>query len=367
MMDDEEDEIQEVKDSRLGFCDQRLISSVVPTVINNDSSLNQDLSGYQESFPKQIKANNIHIQSQRPGKEFPSPYTSPRSSCLESATLSNGTPIRTNAFVNTKLSSPGDVDSNKSPALILSNGYPSGPTFTDPSLTTAVSCKDSHPSSSSIFETVTTASSGTITTSVLSSGSTFSCAFPSVPPTLKMKNVEKEILSEEKILNNLSCCESKYQVDMTTESNVTTAKIASEDKTEVNEGDSDNERSSKGDNNNSISFNTNKSCDPVNRSPTSSANVPVSSMETRFMMPTVVSRMSLKKRNMKKKILNQTLIIIVAFIICWTPYVFIALYYQIDLEGASQLNPKLIAFLFMFAVSNSVVNPFIYGNFLFRK
>ena len=366
-MDDEEDQVEGVKDSRLGSCDQRIISSVVPTVMNNDSSLNQDLNGYQESFPKQIKTNNIHIQSQRPGKDFPSSYTSPRSSCIEPAALSNVTPITANAFANTKVLSTGDVDSNQCPASILSNGY-SGATFTpDPSLTTTVSCKESHPSSSSIFETVTTASSGIVTTSVLSSSSAFSLC-PSVPPTLTMKKVDKEILSEEKILNNLNCCESKCQdVDMTTGNNVTTANITSEDKNQVNEGDSDNEKSSKGDNNNSTSFNTNKSCDPVNHSPTSSANIPVSSLETRFMMPTVVSRMSLKKNNMKKRILNQTLIIIVAFIICWTPYVFIALYYQIDLEGASQLNPRLIAFLFMFAVSNSVVNPFIYGNFLFRK
>jgi hypothetical protein len=78
------------------------------------------------------------------------------------------------------------------------------------------------------------------------------------------------------------------------------------------------------------------------------------------------SRLSVKKNKMKQKILNQTLIIIIAFFICWTPYVFIALWYQIDVGTASRLPSRFIEFLYMFAVTNSVVNPFIYGKFLFR-
>jgi hypothetical protein len=78
------------------------------------------------------------------------------------------------------------------------------------------------------------------------------------------------------------------------------------------------------------------------------------------------SRISVKNEKMKQKILNQTLIIIIAFLICWTPYVFIALWYQIDIDSASKLPSGLIDFLYMFAVTNSVVNPFIYGKFLFR-
>lgn len=64
---------------------------------------------------------------------------------------------------------------------------------------------------------------------------------------------------------------------------------------------------------------------------------------------------------MKRRVMNQTLVIIGAFFVCWTPYVFIASWYVIDPSSASRLSASYNDYLFMFAVSNSVVNPFVYS------
>ena len=64
---------------------------------------------------------------------------------------------------------------------------------------------------------------------------------------------------------------------------------------------------------------------------------------------------------MKKRVLNQTLIIIGAFVVCWTPYVFITAWYVIDYSSAQRMSSSFNSYLFMFAVSNSVVNPFVYS------
>lgn len=70
------------------------------------------------------------------------------------------------------------------------------------------------------------------------------------------------------------------------------------------------------------------------------------------------------QRDLKKKILKQTLIIVITFIGCWTPYVFMTTWYQIDWKAASGVDLYLQNGLFLFAVSNSIINPFIYGKFV---
>lgn len=65
----------------------------------------------------------------------------------------------------------------------------------------------------------------------------------------------------------------------------------------------------------------------------------------------------------RTRTLRMTLIIVLAFIWCWTPYVFIVLLYQIDHEFAHTLDRRLQDTLFMFAVSNSCVNPLVYGSY----
>ena len=64
---------------------------------------------------------------------------------------------------------------------------------------------------------------------------------------------------------------------------------------------------------------------------------------------------------MKKRVLNQTLIIVGAFLVCWTPYVFITAWFVVDPSSAMTMSSSFNSYLFMFAVSNSVVNPFVYS------
>jgi hypothetical protein len=65
----------------------------------------------------------------------------------------------------------------------------------------------------------------------------------------------------------------------------------------------------------------------------------------------------------RTRTLRMTLIIVLAFVLCWTPYVFIVLLYQIDSDAAKNLDVGLRDTLFMFAVSNSCVNPLVYGSY----
>lgn len=73
---------------------------------------------------------------------------------------------------------------------------------------------------------------------------------------------------------------------------------------------------------------------------------------------------SRNQRDAKKRILRQTIVIVVTFLGCWTPYVVITLWHQFFPESAKQLNESLSSVLFLFAVSNSVINPFLYGKFV---
>ncbi|CAL8100493.1 unnamed protein product [Orchesella dallaii] len=65
----------------------------------------------------------------------------------------------------------------------------------------------------------------------------------------------------------------------------------------------------------------------------------------------------------KKRTLRLTLVIVMAFILCGSPYAFITLWYMFDKEGAKQLDPALQDALFMMVVANSCVNPIIYGRY----
>ncbi|KAK8781296.1 hypothetical protein V5799_017363 [Amblyomma americanum] len=71
-------------------------------------------------------------------------------------------------------------------------------------------------------------------------------------------------------------------------------------------------------------------------------------------------RHMLRARN---RTLRLTIVIVLAFFLCWTPYVTMVLWYQIDPSGAEGVNDYLQSSLFMFAVSNSCVNPLVYGSY----
>ncbi|XP_003747698.1 gonadotropin-releasing hormone receptor [Galendromus occidentalis] len=65
----------------------------------------------------------------------------------------------------------------------------------------------------------------------------------------------------------------------------------------------------------------------------------------------------------RNRTLRLTVVIVLTFFWCWTPYVTMVVWYQIDLDGATKINGYLRNALFMFAVSNSCVNPLLYGSY----
>ncbi|XP_068249134.1 gonadotropin-releasing hormone receptor-like [Palaemon carinicauda] len=69
----------------------------------------------------------------------------------------------------------------------------------------------------------------------------------------------------------------------------------------------------------------------------------------------------------KTRTLHMTLIIVMVFFLCWTPYNIMSLWYFIDRKSAQRVDPRVQAALFIFAVANSTVNPLVYGYFNVRR
>ncbi|XP_045585574.1 gonadotropin-releasing hormone receptor [Procambarus clarkii] len=69
----------------------------------------------------------------------------------------------------------------------------------------------------------------------------------------------------------------------------------------------------------------------------------------------------------KTRTLHMTLIIVLVFFFCWTPYNIMSLWYFIDRKSAQLVDPRVQASLFIFAVANSTVNPLVYGYFNVRR
>ncbi|OXA61383.1 Gonadotropin-releasing hormone II receptor [Folsomia candida] len=69
----------------------------------------------------------------------------------------------------------------------------------------------------------------------------------------------------------------------------------------------------------------------------------------------------------KEKALKMTAVIIIVFFVCWTPYFLISLWYFIDEDSFSQLDPKINKALFFFACTNSTANPVVYGIFRLKS
>lgn len=66
----------------------------------------------------------------------------------------------------------------------------------------------------------------------------------------------------------------------------------------------------------------------------------------------------------RTRTLRMTIIIVLAFVWCWTPYAFMVFFHQIDEEAADKhVDKSLQDTLYMFAVSNSCVNPLVYGSY----
>ncbi|XP_037290992.1 adipokinetic hormone/corazonin-related peptide receptor variant I [Rhipicephalus microplus] len=74
----------------------------------------------------------------------------------------------------------------------------------------------------------------------------------------------------------------------------------------------------------------------------------------------------LRMQRAQYRTLRLTVVIVLAFFFCWTPYVVMVLWYQFDAESAKDVDDYLQSSLFMFAVSNSCVNPLVYGSYTGR-
>ncbi|XP_065350739.1 adipokinetic hormone/corazonin-related peptide receptor variant I isoform X1 [Cloeon dipterum] len=68
----------------------------------------------------------------------------------------------------------------------------------------------------------------------------------------------------------------------------------------------------------------------------------------------------------KIRTLKMTIIIVVVFFVCWTPYNVMSLWYFYDRKSATELDPRIQKGLFLFAVTNSCMNPIVYGAFNIR-
>ena len=76
------------------------------------------------------------------------------------------------------------------------------------------------------------------------------------------------------------------------------------------------------------------------------------------------SSRSEKQHEVRRSIMKQTFVIVIAFLVCWSPYVLTCLWYLFAPYSVRRTNTQLQDVLSLFAVSNSAVNPFIYGKFV---
>lgn len=69
----------------------------------------------------------------------------------------------------------------------------------------------------------------------------------------------------------------------------------------------------------------------------------------------------------KRRTLKMTIVIVIVFIICWTPYSLIAAVFAIDETTGNKLHPIVRKGLFLFACTNSCLNPIVYGVYNIRN
>ncbi|CAH0587870.1 unnamed protein product [Chrysodeixis includens] len=65
----------------------------------------------------------------------------------------------------------------------------------------------------------------------------------------------------------------------------------------------------------------------------------------------------------RRRTLRMTVTIVCVFALCWLPYATITMWYMIDRQSASRVSPRVQDLLFVMAVSNSCMNPLVYGSY----
>ncbi|KAL7079874.1 hypothetical protein ACQ4LE_000265 [Meloidogyne hapla] len=69
----------------------------------------------------------------------------------------------------------------------------------------------------------------------------------------------------------------------------------------------------------------------------------------------------------KSKTLKMTLVLVLAFLLCWTPYTVAMFIHFLRVQTeARPISPLLSKFLYAFAVFNSAISPYLYGYFSFN-
>ncbi|OQV12490.1 putative Gonadotropin-releasing hormone II receptor [Hypsibius exemplaris] len=63
----------------------------------------------------------------------------------------------------------------------------------------------------------------------------------------------------------------------------------------------------------------------------------------------------------KKRTLKMTFFIVGIFVLCWSPYQIMSMWYFFDRGSAQRVNQLAQEILFIFGVSSSVLNPYVYG------
>ena len=58
---------------------------------------------------------------------------------------------------------------------------------------------------------------------------------------------------------------------------------------------------------------------------------------------------------------------VTTFVACWTPYLVISMWHIIDEKSVQKVSPIVQDILFLTAVLNSCINPFVYGGFYFKN
>ena len=58
---------------------------------------------------------------------------------------------------------------------------------------------------------------------------------------------------------------------------------------------------------------------------------------------------------------------VTTFVACWTPYLVISLWHILDEQTVQNVSPIVQDILFLTAVLNSCLNPFVYGGFYIKK
>ncbi|XP_072938352.1 adipokinetic hormone/corazonin-related peptide receptor variant I-like [Epargyreus clarus] len=68
----------------------------------------------------------------------------------------------------------------------------------------------------------------------------------------------------------------------------------------------------------------------------------------------------------RRRTLRMTVTIVCVFALCWLPYATMAMWYMVDRDSASRVSPQVQDLLFAMAVSNSCMNPLVYGSYTLR-